>query len=262
MRTRRRVQVAMVATLTLAGTGALGASPGAAAGAASGAAAGAPACPLPAYGPGATYHPRLDRRGFTAHVTNRLFPLRPGRVLVYAGRKDGRQALDLVLATGRVRRVDGVPTRVVEDRLYLDGVLAERTADYYSQDRCGNVWYFGEDTASLDRHGRVVDTEGSWLAGVNGAEPGVFMQARPQLERRFRQEWYAGQAEDTFRAVRRSVPVTVPAGHFEHALETRERTALEPGVLDRKLYVAGVGQVLESSLRGPVEHLELVEVIG
>jgi hypothetical protein len=40
----------------------------------------------------------------------------------------------------------------VEDRLYLDNVLEERTSDYYAQDR-GNVWYC-EDTAELDTHGR------------------------------------------------------------------------------------------------------------
>ena len=72
------------------------------------------------------------------------------------------------------------------------------------------------------------------------------MQARPQLGRRFRQEWYAGQAEDTFRAVDRSAPVTVPYGTFAHALRTEERTALEPGVLDNKYYVRGIGEVVEA----------------
>ena len=67
------------------------------------------------------------------------------------------------------------------------------------QDRCGNVWYFGEDTATLDRKGNVIDTEGSFRAGVDGAQPGVFMQANPEVGRQFRQEWYQGHAEDTFR---------------------------------------------------------------
>jgi hypothetical protein len=154
-----------------------------------------------------------------------------------------------------------VRARVVEDRLYLDGVLAERTADYYAQDRCGNVWYFGEDTAELDRHGRVLNTDGSWHTGVHGAEPGVFMQSAPQLGRRFRQEWFAGQAEDTFRVVDFAARVSVPFGTFPSALRTEERTALEPGVLDAKYYVAGVGEVFEGSLSGPREVLRLVEII-
>jgi hypothetical protein len=217
-------------------------------------------CPLPRFGPGAAYHPRVDPAGFGADVTNPWFPLTPGRTLVYTGTKDGRPALDLVAPSSRTRMVDGVRTRVVEDRLYLDNVLSERTSDYYAQDRCGNVWYFGEDTAELDRHGRVVSTEGTWHAGVDGAQPGVFMQAHPQLGRRFRQEWYRGQAEDVFKVIARSARVTTPAGSFRHALRTAEWTALEPDVLDNKFYVRGIGEVAEVSVKGPREVLRLVEV--
>jgi hypothetical protein len=151
---------------------------------------------------------------------------------------------------------------VVEDRLYLDNVLEERTSDYYSQDRCGNVWYFGEDTATLDARGHVVSTDGSFLAGVDGAQPGVFMQAHPQLGRRFRQEWSPGQAEDTFKVIDRSAPITVPYGSFTHALRTEETTALEPEVVDNKYYVAGIGEVFEGSVKGPKEVLRLVEIIS
>jgi len=220
------------------------------------------ACPLPRFGPGPSYHPRIDPAGFGPDVTNPWFPLPPGRTLVSTGTKDGRKALDLFAPSHRTRVVGGVQTRVVEDRLYLDGVLAERTSDYYAQDRCGNVWYFGEDTAELDRHGRVVSTEGTWHAGVDGARPGVFMQAHPQLGRRFRQEWYQGHAEDVFKVVDRSATVGVPYGSFRHALRTAEWTALEPDVLDTKLYVRGVGEVAEVSVTGPREVLRLVEVVS
>ena len=219
-------------------------------------------CSLPRFGPGRTYHPRIEPANFSPNVTNELFPLTPGKILVYTGIKDGKKALDLFAPTSRIRVINGVRTRVVEDRGYLDNVLEERTSDYYAQDRCGNVWYFGEDTATLDRHGRVVDTEGTWHAGVDGAQPGVFMQAHPQLGRRFRQEWYQGQAEDVFKVIDRSAAVTVPYGSFRHALRTAEWTALEPGVLDNKFYVRGVGEVAEVSVKGPQEALKLVEIIS
>jgi hypothetical protein len=225
------------------------------------AASGGSSCRLPRFGPGRDYHPRIVAASFSPNVTNKFFPLTPGKTLVYTGTKDGEKALDLVAASFRVRTVDGVRTRVVEDRLYLDNVLAERTSDYYAQDRCGNVWYFGEDTAELDRHGNVVSTEGTWHAGVDGAQPGVFMQAHPQVGRRFRQEWYEGQAEDVFKVVSRSSRITVPYGSFRHALRTEETTALEPGVLDNKYYVKGIGEVAELSVKGPREALELVEII-
>ncbi|TCC49817.1 hypothetical protein E0H75_15975 [Kribbella capetownensis] len=218
-------------------------------------------CKLPMFGPGSRYQPKIDPGDFSPNVTNPWFPLLPGRTLVSTGVKDDEKALNLVITTSRTRLVDGVRTRVVEDRLYLNNVLNERTSDYYAQDRCGNVWYFGEDTAELDSRGRVVSTEGSFHAGVDGAQPGVFMQAHPQLGRKFRQEWYAGHAEDVFWAVARNATVAVPLGAFHHALRTAETNALEPDVLDNKYYVRGIGQVAELSVKGPKEGLRLAEII-
>jgi hypothetical protein len=218
-------------------------------------------CALPVFGPGSAYAPRIDPASFGPQVTNPWFPLTPGTTLVYAGRKDGRPAVDLVAPSRRTTVVDGVRARVVEDRLFLDGRLVERTSDYYAQDACGNVWYFGEDTAELDARGRVVDTSGSFRAGVDGAEPGVYLPARPERGRRFRQEWYPGEAEDTFVVRDLSASVTVPYGRFLHALRTSETTALEPGVVDRKLFVRGVGEVAEQAVRGPQERLVLVDVV-
>jgi hypothetical protein len=219
-------------------------------------------CPLPKFGPGASYHPHFKAGRHTANVTNPWFPLPVGTTSVYAGTKDGESAIDIVTNSRATRVIDGVRTRVVEDRLLLSGKLEERTSDYYAQDRCGNVWYFGEDTAELDSHGRVIDTSGSFHAGIDGAQPGVFMQARPQLGRRFRQEWYAGEAEDTFKVIDLSTPITVPFGSFKHALRTEETTALEPGVVDNKYYVRGIGEVLERSVKGGREALVLVEVLS
>jgi hypothetical protein len=219
-------------------------------------------CALPVYGPGRSYHPRIDRKSFTAKVTNPWFPLVVGRTLIYTGIKDGKRALNVVVATRHVKRIDGVPTRVVEDRLYLNDVLEERTRDYYAQDRCGNVWYFGEDTATLDAKGKVTSTEGSFHAGVDGAQPGVFMQAHPQVGRWFRQEWYAGQAEDRFKVIDLKATIKVRYGTFTNALRTEERTALEPTVVDNKYYVRGVGEVSEAAVKGGPERLTLVEIIS
>jgi hypothetical protein len=230
---------------------------------AAGGAARATACaPLPIYGPGASYHPQIDPANFTPNVTNPFFALTPGTTQVNTGTKDGKKALDIFAPSSRTAVIDGVTTRIVEDRLFLNNVLEERTSDYYSQDGCGNVWYFGEDTATLDSHGNVISTAGSFHAGIDRAQPGVYMQAKPDVGRRFRQEWYSGQAEDTFSVLSLATPVTVPYGSFQNALRTEETTALEPGVLDNKYYVQGIGQVEETSLMGPVEKLELTTVIN
>lgn len=225
------------------------------------ASAGSSACPLPSFGPGAAYHPSIHPADFTPDVTNPWFPLSQGTTYLYTGAKDGKNALDVFQVSRGTRMIDGVQTRMVNDRLFLDNVLEERTTDYYAQDRCGNVWYFGEDTATLDAAGNVVDRAGSFHAGEHGAQPGVFMQHDPQLGRRFRQEWAPGQAEDQYRALSTSTTISVRYGTFHNALRTTEKTDLEPGVIDNKYYARGLGEVEEVAVRGGTEKLTLVDVL-
>ncbi len=193
---------------------------------------------------------RLDPAAFTRRVDNPWFPLLPGSVWRYRGTKDGRRADEVVRATRRTRTILGVHATVVRDRLSLDGRLAERTTDWYAQDRAGTVWYFGEATATLDRRGRVTSREGSFLAGTHGAHAGIFMPRRPRVGQCFRQELLAGHAEDRFRV----------ASVGRRLLETTETTPLERGVVDGKQYRRSVGTVLEHQLRGagPPEDLHLV----
>jgi len=193
---------------------------------------------------------------FAARVDNPWFPLLPGSRYVYRGVKDGRPSRDVVTVAHRTATIDGVPCVVVDDRLYIRGHLAERTTDWYTQDRQGNVWYFGEDTAELDARGRVTSTEGSWRAGVDGARPGIFMRAHPRVGQGGQQEYLKGQAEDSYRVV--ALFRKVAAGSGPNALLTRETTPLEPGVVDHKLYVRGIGTVLEQTEKGGDERNELV----
>jgi hypothetical protein len=200
--------------------------------------------------------PRL----FVQRVDNRWFPLKPGTVLVYRGVKDGEPARDIVRVTGKTKLVDGVRCTVVDDRLYLGGRLAERTADWFAQDRRGNVWYFGESTAELDESGDVKSTEGSWQAGANGARAGIVRPVHPRTGQSFRQEYYKDHAEDHFRVLSLSATVHVPYLASKHALLTKEWTPLEPNVIDHKLYVRGIGLVEEKTIKGGDEHLSLVAV--
>jgi hypothetical protein len=195
--------------------------------------------------------------GFTAHVDNPWFPLKPGTRYDYVGIKDGRPSRDVVVVTRQVRTIEGAPCVAVSDRLYVDGRLEERTTDWYTQDGRGNVWYFGEDTAELDRNGHVTSTEGTWLAGRDGAEPGIYMPAQPRVGQTGRQEYYKGHAEDRFRVA--AVLGTVTAGTPGSVL-TVETTPLEPGVVDNKLYVRGIGTVVEVTVKGGSERNQLVSV--
>lgn len=195
---------------------------------------------------------------YSARVTNSWYPLLPGSTWVYRGVKDGEPAREVMTVTHRTRTIAGAPCAVVSDLLYLSGRLEERTTDYYSQDSNGNVWYFGENTAELDKKGHVKDTSGSWLTGVHGAKAGVFMFTHPSVGRSARQEYYKGQAEDHFQVLRLDAAIKVPFITTRRALLTKEWTPLEPGVIDHKFYVRGIGTVLERTAKGPLESNELV----
>jgi len=69
-----------------------------------------------------------------------------------------------------------------------------------------------------------------------------------------------GHAEDHFRVVSLDASVSAPALSSRHALLTEEWTPLEPGVLDHKLYVRGIGTVLEHTVKGGSERNALVSV--
>ena len=164
---------------------------------------------------------------------------------MYSGVKDGKPTRDVVTVTHRTTTIDGAPCVVVVGPALRRREAPERTTDWYTQDRSGNVWYFGEDTAELDR------TAASRAPRAPGrpattARPGIFMPAHPRVGQTGRQEYYKGHAEDHFRvaAVIRSVLRTPHLGADE------ESTPLEPGVIDHKLYVRGVGTVLELTVKG------------
>ena len=197
---------------------------------------------------------------FTTRIDNPWFPLKPGTTLVYEGVKDGKAQRDVFTVTHRTRVVGGVRCVVVSDRVFQGGHVVERTHDYYTQDAKGNVWYYGEDTAELDARGKVTSREGTWHAGVKGAKPGIFMPAHPRVGEHHRQEYYRGHAEDQFRVSSLNASITVPYGTFRHALRTKEWTRLEPGVVDSKYYVRGIGNVFEGSVKGPRETARLVSV--
>jgi hypothetical protein len=191
-------------------------------------------------------------------VTNPWFPLHPGDRYAYRGTEGKVHTRDVMIATYRTRVIDGVVCRVVFDRVWNNGVLGERTRDFYAQTKAGTVWYFGERTATLDRHGHVISREGSFTSGVDGAEAGVFMKAHPRVGPSYYQEFYPGHALDAFTILRRGAQVAVPLMNTHHALLAEETTALEPGVVDHKYYVRDIGSVREFTAKGGSESLWLV----
>jgi hypothetical protein len=219
------------------------------------------ACSDSGTGPGT--NPPFDPANFGGAVTNPFFTLAPGTINYYEGQSEGAAQTDSAEVLSETKTILGVTATVVHDRVYTGGSLSEDTFDWYAQDNTGNVWYLGEDTKELD-NGQVVSTEGSWEAGVDGAEAGIIMWADPSahIGEEYRQEFAQGVAEDLGKVVAVNQTVNVSFGSFTGCVKTEDRSALEPGILENKFYCPEVGLTSEAGVQGSTDSNELVEVIG
>src|SRR5438093_8223816 len=163
------------------------------------------------------YEPVLDPADFVTVIDNPYFPLPVGRTLVYTGIKDGQTQTDTVTVTDQTKVILGITATVVSDIATHDGAVLEKTFDFYAQDKQGNVWYLGEDTTHFLPNGKA-DTSGSFVAGIASAQPGIIMEATPQIPDAYRQECAAGQAEDTAWVVATNGSVGVPYGKVRNVL--------------------------------------------
>jgi hypothetical protein len=204
---------------------------------------------------------RLDPADFTTTIDNPYWPMRPGMRWMYREIvPDGGRQRVVVTVTRRTRTIaNGITARIVRDTVTENGELVEDTFDWYAQDQAGNVWYLGERTREYE-NGKVVSTAGSWEAGVAGAQPGVVMPAIPRVGLAYRQEHYAGEAEDEAAIVSVDEQVEVPFGRFARVLMTKDTTPLEPRVREYKFYARGVGPVLAISVSGGNGREELVRL--
>ena len=201
----------------------------------------------------------LDPADFTTRIDNPYWPMAPGTRWIYRETApDGTRQRVVVTVTRKTKLIaNGVTARVVHDVVTEDGKPVEVTDDWYAQDRAGNVWYLGEDTAEYE-NGVVVSREGSFEAGVDGAQAGVIMPAKPRPGLRYRQEYYAGKAEDRAEVVSLREQAEVPRGHFGRVLMTRDLNPLHPRILEFKFYARGVGPVLAIGVSGGADREELV----
>jgi hypothetical protein len=208
-----------------------------------------PACEIDA-----SYNPQIVPANFVSVVDNPLFPLAPGTTFVYVA---GDEHIE-VTVTDQRKLILGVSTVVVHDVASVEGEVAEDTFDYYAQDRDGAVWYFGEDTKTLE-NGQVVSTEGSWEGGVDGAKPGLIIPAAPVVGLSYRQEYRACEAEDMGEIVATCARAEVPFGSFSSCLKTLDTTPLDSSSVENKWYCPGVGIVLTID-QATGEREELIEI--
>ena len=222
--------------------------------------------------------PLFDSTNFGSPIPNPYFPLVAGTTWVYEARTEDGLETTTVTVSSNTPTIVGVPAIEVHDVVTLDvgtgpPLLIEDTRDWYAIDDFGNVWYMGEDTVEhlYDENWNEIGTttEGSWIAGtvVNGqpTEPGIIMLADRSPGVTYRQEFAADVAEDVAKIEKLNGTVSIPYGDgdFSDVLVTKEWTPLEPGGIERKYYVSGIGLVLTEAFHGKgTVREELVSFTG
>ena len=213
---------------------------------------------------------------FTTTISNQYwpFPVGVGATFAYmAETEDGCEYNKLIVTnTYMPITIDGMiySTLIVRDQEWESEdcdsdttILAEDTLDFYAMDSDDNVWYFGEDTWSIDEDTEECTADGAWLAGVDDAEAGIVMLGSPRSGDRYRQEYWEDEAEDWGAVLRLNAKVSIEYGDFEDCLMTREWTPLEPGEVEHKFYCPeegnpGPGLVFIEELKGKTVYVEYV----
>ena len=158
----------------------------------------------------------------------------------------GKETL-VISVLDETKLVDGVKTRVVEERETNGGKLVEVSRNYFAiSRRTGDVYYFGEDV-DIYKNGKVVSHKGAWLAGIKGATFGLMMPGRPNVGDRYYQEVAPGMAMDRAEIVSKTEDFTTPQAIYERCVRVRETSGLETGSED-KLYAPDVGLIKDGKL--------------
>lgn len=187
----------------------------------------------------------IDKQELASTGRNPHFILEPGHYLVL--RKGDVELTITVL--NETKMVDGVQTRVVEERETKAGKLFEISRNYFAiSKRTNNVFYFGEDV-DIYKDGKVVSHSGAWLSRVNGARFGLFIPGQPSVNARYYQEVAPGVAMDRVEIISLTDTVKTPAGEFKNCLKIKETTPLEPRVTDYKYYAPRIGMVQDGALK-------------
>jgi hypothetical protein len=182
-----------------------------------------------------------DRANLTSSGRSAYFVLEPG----YRLRLGKGKSTLTVTVLDETKVVDGVTTRIVEERETAGESLVEVSRNYFVIDKSNNdVYYFGEDV-DIYRNGKVTSHEGSWLSGQNGARFGLLVPGKPRVGDKFYQEIAPKVAMDRAEIMTLTDQVKTPAGTFQNCLRTKETSGIERGA-EAKWYAPGVGLIKDA----------------
>ena len=138
----------------------------------------------------------------------------------------------------------------------VDYFVTEKTDDYYGLTLNSDVIYCGETTiAAEDDEGLVLDTDGSFIAGLEGAKSGYLLRSMPMVGVAERQEWALDEAEDVVEYLSLATQPDEEYGgnntndddyscEGDTCLGTQDINPLDPEESELKFYKPEVGFVL------------------
>jgi hypothetical protein len=201
---------------------------------------------------------KMNPADFTTEIDHPYWPMKPrSRWIFRETDAEGSVSRVVVTVLDETKTIMGIEARIVHDQVSEKGEVKEDTFDWYAQDAEGNLWYLGEDTTEYE-NGKPKTKEGSWEAGVDGALAGVILPAHPEVGMTYREEYYKGHAEDGASILSVDAFAKVPYGTFDHGIQTRNFSGIEPDTIEEKIYAKGVGVVLELTVSGGSDRTELV----
>ena len=208
---------------------------------------------------GQEYNPVINPSDFTAAITNKYFSLPVGKKMIYELETGEGLERTEIQVLDKKKTIMGVDAVLYWDRVWLDNVLIEETKDYLAQDKEGNVWYFGEEVDNY-KNGKFVNHDGTWIAGVDGAKPGIWVKSKPRVGDTYRQEYYKGKAEDMETIVAVGETVSTKLANYTDCVKVYDWTPLDPDSKEHKYYCHGVASMVLSSHIAKNDREELIEV--
>jgi hypothetical protein len=200
--------------------------------------------PSPASDPSWQEEFGLSKRTLVPTGRNEYFVLEPGFQLVL----ESANAKLAVTVLDETQKVDGVLTRVVEEREWINDELIEVSRNYFAIDeKTKDVFYFGEEV-DMYQGGKLTSHSGAWLAGKKRAKAGLMIPGEPRVGMKYYQEIAPGVAMDRAEVIRLDDTFDTPAGSFANCLKTQEGTALNPLEKEFKTYAPGIGLIQDENL--------------
>lgn len=175
---------------------------------------------------------------------NPFFILDPGFTIVL----ESNAEKVVITVLDETKEVDGVETRLIEEREWRHGELIEVSINMFAMcEETQDVFYFGE-FVDMYSEGELTSHQGAWIAGEKDAKAGLIMPGNPEPGMRYYQEIAPGVAMDRAEIISNNKTLSTPAGTFTDCLETVEGTALNLSEREIKIYAPGIGLIQDANL--------------